>query len=186
MTDFAPNGYKTLQQFLNSLVEDLDGGDIQLAHDRHKLLRADLYAGAVTASFVDSNQVQEGLVTIDRNFWATDAGGRAIETGRYYPLGEHLAGNPYILGSGGAPFFIKSQKPRRKPAARGGLPQKVGPKVIKDRIAAAYSEEFPQGHSAASLSLAEAKIRIERALGEDFSVSTFRAAKRIAEQGRGS
>ena len=183
MTEFAPNGYNTLRQFLNALTEHLSADEIDAALDRQRDLRADLYAGAVTAFFIDPKQPQSGLTAIDRNFWATEAGGRSIETGRYYPMGEHLSGNPYIEGSDGTTFFIKSPKPSRKLAPRDGLPQKVGPKPIKFKIAETYEQEFPEGHKGFA-SLPEAKLRCERAMDLEFSESTFRNAVKIAEQRR--
>lgn len=52
-------------------------------------------------------------------------------SGRYFPLGEHLKGNPYIAGSSGATFFIRLPSKGQGIARVNGLPQKSGPNPMR-------------------------------------------------------
>lgn len=111
-------------------------------------VHSELYTGKLSAFYVDPIDIQAGLKAIHRNFWATESGLKSIGHGRYYPLGEHLKDNPYIAGSEGSAFFIKEPVSGGKLSDPDGLPQKTGPKAIIQKVAAAYSARWPDGHKA--------------------------------------
>lgn len=168
MIDFAPAGFLTLRQCLNKLTSELSSADIgianEMAREYRENLQQNLYQSVEAAFFIDPAKIDQGIKPILPAFWGTEGGTRALQTGRYYPLGYSAKGNPYIPYSDGTTFFIKTQK------TSNGVGR---PSERKERVRR-YLEIWPSGHKAEKVTTKAARVKFGTLIGEpDLARGTF-------------